>query len=138
VAKRQIREFILKLNRDYQTTVILTSHDMKDIEEICERIILIDKGVIVVDCPVDELKQSYNKTAVVKVNLNEPVLAFDIVGAIGRPEDDGLKWNFEVDKSITTTGHLVFEISKIAEISDIEIKEQAVEDIIHDIYKNGV
>jgi ABC-2 type transport system ATP-binding protein len=138
VAKRQIREFILKLNRDYQTTVILTSHDMKDIEEICNRIILIDKGVIVVDCPVDELKNTYNKTAVVKVNLNNPVEEFNIAGAKGTPEAEGIKWSFEVDKTITTTGQLVFEVSKIAEISDIEIKEQAVEDIIHDIYKNGI
>jgi ABC-2 type transport system ATP-binding protein len=138
MAKRQIREFILKLNKDYQTTVILTSHDMKDIEEICERIILIDKGVIVIDCPMPELKNSYNKTAVVKVNFNQPVMAFDIAGTSGTSELDGLKWTFLVDKNITTTGHLVFEISKLAEIADIEIKEQAVEDIIHDIYKNGV
>ena len=137
VAKRQIREFILKLNRDYQTTVILTSHDMKDIEEICGRIILIDKGGIVVDCPMAELKSSHNKTAVVKINLNQPVLRFDIPGAQGSSELDGLKWTFFVDKTVTTTGYLVFEISKCAEIADIEIKEQAVEDIIHDIYKNG-
>lgn len=138
VAKRQIREFILKLNRDYQTTVVLTSHDMKDIEEICGRIILIDKGAIVVDCPMRELKNSYNKTAVVKVNLNRPVAEFHIAGASGASELDGLKWTFLVDKGVTTTGHLVFEISKLAEIADIEIKERAVEDIIHDIYKNGV
>jgi ABC-2 type transport system ATP-binding protein len=133
VAKRQIREFILKLNRDYQTTVILTSHDMKDIEEICNRIILIDKGIIVVNCPIEELKSSYNKAAIVKVNLNKPIMAFDIKGAKGISEADGLKWSFEVDKTVITTGQLVFEISKIAEISEIEIKEQAVEDIIHDI-----
>ena len=138
VAKRQIREFILKLNADYQTTVVLTSHDMKDIEEICGRIILIDKGAIVVDCPMAELKSGYNKTAVVKVNLNQPVMQFDLAGAQGVCEPDGLQWTFTVDKRVTTTGHLVFEISKIAEIAEMEIKEQAVEDIIHDIYKNGV
>jgi len=138
VAKRQIREFILKLNHDYQTTVILTSHDMKDIEEVCNRIILIDKGLIVVDCPMNELKHSYNKSAIVKINLNVPVEEFNITGAKGTSEANGLKWNFEVDNGVTTTGHLVFEISKIAEIADIEIKEQAVEDIILDIYKNGV
>lgn len=138
VAKRQIREFILKLNHEYQTTVVLTSHDMKDIEEICDRIILIDKGVIVIDCPVKELKHSYNKMAIVKVNLNEPVRAFNITGAKGISEANGLIWSFEVDKTVITTGHLVFEISKIAEVCDIEIKELAVEDIIHDIYINGV
>ena len=138
VAKRQIREFILKLNREYKTTVILTSHDMKDIEEICERIILIDGGSIVVDCPVAELKKNYNKTAVVNIIFNEPVASLDITGAKGTPEANGLKWSFEVDKTATTTGQLVFEISKSAVISEIEIKEQAVEDIIHDIYKKGI
>jgi ABC-2 type transport system ATP-binding protein len=138
VAKRQIREFILKLIQEYQTTVILTSHDMKDIEEICERIILIDKGAIVIDCPMAELKNRYNKTAVVKVNLHQPVPEFDMAGASGTAELDGLKWTFLVDKSITSTGHLVYEISKLAEIADIEIQEQAVEDILHDMYKNGL
>lgn len=137
VAKRQIREFILKLNSAYNTTVILTSHDMKDIEEICNRIILIDKGVIVIDCPLVELRNRYNKTSIVKVNLSKPIQTFNIEGAKGIHESDGIKWSFEVDNTITTTGHLVFEISKVAEIDDLEIKEQAVEDIIHDIYING-
>ncbi|WP_038276266.1 ABC transporter ATP-binding protein [Ruminiclostridium papyrosolvens] len=134
VAKRQIREFILKLNREYKTTVILTSHDMKDIEEICERIILIDKGVIVVDCPMTNLRDSYNKTSVVTVNLLAPINEFDIPGVKGVPELNGLKWSFVVDKTVSSAGHLLFEISKIAEIADIEIKEKAIEDIIHDIY----
>jgi ABC-2 type transport system ATP-binding protein len=64
-------------------------------------------------------------------------MAFDIKGAKGISEADGLKWSFEVDKTVITTGQLVFEISKTAEISDIEIKEQAVEDIIHDIMAKG-
>lgn len=138
VAKRQIREFILRLNRDYQTTVLLTTHDMKDIEEICRRIILIDKGGIVVDCLTDELKKKYNKTAVVNVSLNRQVMSFDIAGAKASAFSDGYKWSFEVDKAVVSTGRLVFEISKLAEIAEIEIKEQAVEDIIHDIYLNGI
>jgi len=68
---------------------------MKDIEEICNRIIIIDKGVIVVDCPVDELKQSHNKTVVVKLNLNALVLGFNIAGAKGTSEAEGLKWTFD-------------------------------------------
>ena len=58
-------------SRDYGTKVILTSHDMKDIEEVCSRVILIDKGFIVLDYPVHELQPPYYKAAVVKVNLNE-------------------------------------------------------------------
>lgn len=138
VAKRQIREFILKLNHDYGTTVILTTHDMKDIEEVCGRIILIDKGTVVVDSPMEELKKRFNKAAVVSVTLNHPIKSFIIDGVNSESSSDGLKWTFKVDKTITTTGHLVFEISKTAEINEIEINEQAVEDIIHDIYQNGI
>jgi len=137
IAKRQIREFMLKLNLEYRTTVILTSHDMKDIEEICERIILIDKGAIVVDCPVADLKKVYGRTAVVNVTLNSPADELKIAGAAATRGDNGLKWSFSVDKNATTPGHLVSEISKLAEIADVEIKEQAVEDIIHDLYLQG-
>ena len=138
VAKRQIRQFIKMYNSLYQTTVILTSHDMKDIEEICERIILIDKGKIVVDCLMDNLQKEYGNTAIMHVNLNTSVKQFEIPGAVGTLEDNGYKWKFIVDKTATTTGHVVFEISKIVEILDLEIQEQAVEDIVHNIYKNGV
>lgn len=96
------------------------------------------KGEIVVDCPLEELTKKHDKMAVVKVNLNEPILNINIEGATGTSEASGLIWSFEVDKSKTTTGHLIYEISKIAEISDIEIKEQAVEDIIHEIYLRGI
>ena len=72
--------------------------------------------------------------AVNAINFN--ITKGELVGFVG-PNGAG-KWTFAVDKTITTTGHLVFEISKIAEIADMEIKEQAVEDIIHDIYKNGI
>ena len=138
VAKRQIRQFIKMYNSLYQTTVILTSHDMKDIEEICVRIILIDKGKIVVDCLMDNLQKEYGNTAIMHVNLNTSVKQFEIPGAVGTLEDNGYKWKFIVDKTATTTGHVVFEISKIVEILDLEIQEQAVEDIVHNIYKNGV
>ena len=138
VAKRQIREFIAKINRDYETTVILTSHDMKDIEELCNRIILIDKGCIAVDCPIDKLKNEYNKTALLKISINEPIFDFNINGAKGTSDISGIVWSFEVDKNTTTTGHVIYEISKLVEISDIEIQERAVEDIIHGIYVSGI
>lgn len=138
VAKRQIRQFILKLNEEHLTTVILTTHDMKDIEEVCERIILIDKGTIVVDSAMVDLKHRFNRTAIVEVSFVAPVDSIAIAGAQAKPEIGKQKWSIELDKGIMTTGHLVFELSKLTEISEIDINEQAVEDIIHDIYINGL
>ncbi|MDR3166468.1 MAG: ATP-binding cassette domain-containing protein, partial [Treponema sp.] len=115
VAKRQIREFVLTLNREYQTTVILTSHDLKDIEEICGRIILIDEGVLVIDCPTIKLKDIYNKTAVVNVLFSNPFAGFTMEGVVGLSDLGGFKWSFEINKAVTSTGHFIAEITKIIE-----------------------
>lgn len=140
VAKRQIRDFIIELNHLYGTTVILTSHDMKDIEEVCKRIIIIDKGTVIIDCPMENLQKKYSDSVVVNVRLAKDIhdLHLDMPGihTAGRHDNDSL--SFCVDKTKTSTGHLVYELSKYAEIVDIDIKEQAVEDIIHDIYLNGI
>jgi ABC-2 type transport system ATP-binding protein len=138
VAKRQIREFIIRLNKEYSTTVILTTHDMKDIEETCDRIILIDHGAIVVDSSLHELKSRYNDgMAVVKVNFSTPLKELAVDGVTGSPESDGMTWYFRLNQNFMTTGRLLYEISKKAEIAEISIKEQAIEDIIHDIYVKG-
>ncbi len=138
VAKRQIREFILKLNSENNTTVILTTHDMKDIEEICNRIILIDNGTIVVDSAMKSFREGTNRYSMLKVSFKHPVTNFDIDGTKSTISEDGHSWLFEVDRQLTTVGHVVYEISKITEIEDIEIIESAIEDIIHDIYKDGI
>ena len=140
VAKRQIRDFIIELNNLYHTTVILTSHDMKDIEEICKRIIIIDKGTVVIDCSMENLQKKYSNSVTVNIRFAKGMddLHFEMPGVhmAKRPESNSV--SFRVDKTKTSTGHLVFELSKYAEIIDIDIKEQSVEDIIHDIYLNGV
>ena len=134
VAKRQIRAFIKRLNTDYGTTVILTSHDIKDIEEVCERILLINDGVLSVDCPLAELRSRYQANSVVKVNFEKPLKNFEMAGVTATPEDDGSTWKFEIDKSVTTVGHLVYTLSKTSEITDMQAENPAVEDIIHDLY----
>ena len=135
--KRKIREFIRELNRRYQTTVILTSHDMKDIEDICERIIVIDKGTIVVDTQMDQLQKRYSKNAVVTLTIREPVENIAIDGATLKEQDEH-KLVFENAKNVLTPGQLMHKVSEIVEIEDIDIKESSVEDIIHDIYLNGL
>ena len=135
--KRKIREFIRELNRRYQTTVILTSHDMKDIEDICERIIVIDKGTIVVDTQMDQLQKRYSKNAVVTLTIREPVENIAIDGATLKEQDEH-KLVFEIAKNVLTPGQLMHKVYEIVEVEDIDIKESSVEDIIHDIYLNGL
>ena len=131
--KRKIREFIRELNRRYQTTVILTSHDMKDIEDICQRIIVIDKGTVVVDTQIDQLKARYGRNAIVTLTTREPVKDIVIDGATLKEQNEH-KLVFEIEKAVMTPGQLMHKASEIVDVEDIDIKENSVEDIIHDIY----
>lgn len=69
VAKEKIREFIKEINRERGVTVILTTHDMQDIEKICERMILIDKGTLIYDGPIEQIKERFGKLRTLVVDL---------------------------------------------------------------------
>ena len=62
VSKLAVRDFIRQLNREQNTTVILTTHDMQDIEALAKRIILIGKGKILLDGTMDDIRQDYDST----------------------------------------------------------------------------
>ena len=73
VAKKQIREFISFLNKTKKTTVILTSHDMKDIEILCERIMIIDHGKKLIDSTLKSLQEKFNQGKTMIVRFDEMV-----------------------------------------------------------------
>ncbi len=135
VAKRQIREFIVKLNQIFKTTVILTSHDMKDIEEICQRIIIIDKGEIVIDCHIEELKTDNIKKETISVEFNDVVENINIKDVISVKSNSGIKWSLSFDKTLISNGDLISHLSTLGKVSQISIKEQSIEDIVYNIYK---
>lgn len=134
--KRKIREFICELNRRYQTTVILTSHDMKDIEDICQRIIVIDNGTVVIDTQMDQLKKKYGRNSIVTLTTRDPVGEIDINGAILKEQKEH-KLVFEIEKESMTPGQLMHEVSEIVRIDDVYIQDSSVEDIIYDIYQKA-
>ena len=63
---------------------------------------------------------------------------FSVISSVALIAINLMLWRFQVNQGFMTTGHLLYEISKKAEIAEISVKEQAIEDIIHDIYINGV
>ena len=66
LVKENIRKFIKEVNKEKKTTVILTTHDLKDIEDVCDRIILIDKGKIIYDGEKEKFKETYGKHIIVE------------------------------------------------------------------------
>jgi ABC-2 type transport system ATP-binding protein len=141
IAKKQIRNFIKELNNKYNTTIVLTSHDMQDIEMLCNRILVINCGKIVVDEEVKDLKHMYNQDIKIKIDFNEPV-------TLSKLEIENLKcecidkkgyiWQFTLLNNTQELTMCLNKIVSIGTIEKIEILEKNVEEIISEIYDKEI
>ena len=135
--KENIRQFIKDINKEKKTTVILTTHDLKDIEDVCDRIILLDKGQIIYDGEKQKFKDTYGKyvTAEFIINSKNKNIS-NLNGAIILEETEkSLKIKFMHNE--TTIVKLMNEISNYCQIEDIHVKEAELEDILKEIYKGA-
>lgn len=139
VVKKQIRQFIREIRNTRGITVILTTHDMKDIEEICDRIIMIDKGRVMLDMPVDEVKGKLggsNYTLIVDFEDEPPgEITIDNTTIVAK---EGPRWTFSFQREEITASELISRLSSVSTIRDISIREPDIEDIIRDIYTEKI
>jgi ABC-2 type transport system ATP-binding protein len=135
-AKTRIRMFLKELNQLEQKTILLTTHDMDDIEELCKQIIVINHGQKIYDGTLEDLRAHYPLPNVLEVEFNGRVneQAF--------PEstsyDSSLnKAEISFDKSVTRPLELIKKFGESGEIRDIQITQPKIEDIIGQIYEDG-
>ena len=138
LVKENIRKFIKDINKEKNTTVILTTHDLKDIEEVCDRIILIDKGSIIYDGDKEKFKDKYGKHIIAEFIIeqkNENITLateqeeFEII----EESDDRIKVKFNHENS--TIMNIVECISKYCNIKDMHMQEEGLEEILKEIYR---
>lgn len=135
--KENIRKFIKAINKEKKTTVILTTHDLKDIEDVCDRIILLDKGQIIYDGEKQKFKDAYGKYVIANLIVNSKQNNISNIVKLNDFEileetEDRLKIEFSHDK--ITIIKIMNEISKYCVINDIHMKETELEDILKEIY----
>ena len=133
VVKKQIREFIREINRERNVTVILTTHDMRDIEEICDRIVMIDKGKVVMDMPVSDVRGKLGGTSSLVVDFESDPKTIELPNVLVA-DQQGLRWTFSFSSKDMTAGQLISKIASKHNVLDITIKEPEIEDIIREIY----
>lgn len=135
LVKENIRKFIKDINREKKTTIILTTHDLKDIEDVCDRIILLDKGNIIYDGEKQKFKDTYGKYVIAEFIINSKNKNISNLdnATILEENEENLKVKFMHDE--TTIVKLMNEISNYCKIDDIHIKESELEDILKEIYK---
>ncbi|OQB13707.1 MAG: putative ABC transporter ATP-binding protein YbhF [Firmicutes bacterium ADurb.Bin193] len=131
--KYAIRKFIKEINEKYQTTVILTTHDLDDIQALCKRIIIINDGIIVSDSPLEELieQELGHRLLIVELSAGDfhvthPKAEITPLGS------NRLQLKFRKDE--ISAAALISDISAQYQIRDLQIKEADINDVIRQIY----
>lgn len=137
LVKDRIRKAIKELNKKYHTTIILTTHDMKDIEELCNRIIIIDKGKILYDGPISDIKYSFGneKTILIPANvgLKPDELQAHFEGIKVFSSDENIVLKFSSD-SIELDDVLLYLIN-VCHVKDFKVEDITIEDITKKLYE---
>lgn len=134
VSKYEVRQFLQETNREQGTTVLLTTHDLDDVEQLCERMLVIDKGEVLLDGRVDDFKAEYGTDRMLIVDLvtAEPPLELDNATV---DKTDGPRQWIRFDRRTTSAAALITEISNGRQLRDLTIEEPAIEDLIRKIYQ---
>jgi ABC-2 type transport system ATP-binding protein len=136
VARDAISQFIARINAERGTTIVLTTHDLAEVERLCRRIILIDHGTIVYDGNVERIKAEYGRYRTLIVHFSEPVSQPRLDGA----ELDGCDKQiarFKFDRNTQRVDRLVRQASERYGVEDVSIEEPDLESIIKHIYVRG-
>ena len=134
VSKKIVREFILKINKERKVTVILTTHDMMDIDTLAKRIILIGKGKILYDGSLKKLKIEYGSYKSILVKTNDVIKDIKLKGIISKKKVDG-GYNLIIDSNIISVSKIVNYLSKY-HITDLDIDNEQIDDIILKLYED--
>lgn len=144
VVKDNVRKAIKKLNENYGTTVILTTHDLNDIQELCSRIIIIDAGKIIYDGGLNEIKERFGYMTSIEVQTRSKT---DLKEAefIRKLDEDNIELKEDKNKLIVkfnknniSTTDMTKQLMSRLDIIDFSIIETSIEDIVKKIYKNEV
>jgi len=133
-AKHAIRQFIKEMNRLRGLTVILTTHDLDDVEQLCNRLVIVNHGKVVEDGPIDALIGKLTPRRLLVVELQQPSAdishpAAEII------KQEGLKIWYQFEKSRITAAELIAELSKKLPIQDLSVQEPDIEDAIREVYR---
>jgi ABC-2 type transport system ATP-binding protein len=134
VSKQVVRDFIKKLNKEKNTTVILTSHDMADITTLAKRIILIGKGKVLYDGNLQKLKNNYIKEKTINIETNDKI----------NTKKKGIKkvtktkngYELVINQDEITINQFINYITDKITISNIDIEEDNIDNLIVKLYQD--
>ncbi|WP_340020552.1 ATP-binding cassette domain-containing protein [Paenibacillus sp. FSL H3-0457] len=134
-AKRNIRQFLRTLNETFGKTILLTTHDMDDIEQLCSRVMVINHGQLTYDGTISSLRETIGLPTLIRVTFRGEFHIPDVVSsAIHITGVEGQIVTVEVNRKEWSTMDILKQLEHWGEIEDVEMKEPDFEDIIHRVY----
>jgi ABC-2 type transport system ATP-binding protein len=134
VSKQAVRGFLAELHQAGETTIVLTTHDLADIERLCERLVVIDHGRVVHDGSIEALHARYGSRRRIVVDLDAPLPhPPEPPGArLESVESDGLRLTYALTGA--TAGEVVARLAGVAELRDLSVVEPDIEDVVARLY----
>jgi ABC-2 type transport system ATP-binding protein len=135
VSKGRLREFLRALNDERGTTLVLTTHDLQDIEALCDRVIVIDHGTSVFDGPLAGLHEQGGSTRTLVVDLVDEAPPIEVLGAVVRRVEGPRQWlSFPAEASAAP---VVAAVAASYDVADLSIQEPDIEDVIRELYSRS-
>jgi viologen exporter family transport system ATP-binding protein len=137
VSKDGVRRFLAGLNERHGTTVLLTTHDLDDIERLCSRLLIIDHGRVIYDGGLDALRDKYGRERTLVFDLAEPSAPISARDADVVKVDGPRQW-LRFRRDDTTAAELIADVAARYQLRDLTLEEPAIEDIVRRIYVEGL
>jgi ABC-2 type transport system ATP-binding protein len=142
VAKARVREFLHRINRERGVTVLLTTHDLADVEHLCRRMMIIDHGRLIYDGGIDEIRRRFGTHRTLVIDLEQDVAldrsALPDDGSAVLEQRDGPRHRIKFDRARVNPAQLIASVAAAHEVRDVAIEEPEIEDIVRRIYEQGV
>jgi ABC-2 type transport system ATP-binding protein len=133
IAKLRIREIISMLSKEQKTTIFLTSHDVGDVEALCNRIIVINEGIVITDSSIEDIKSKYLSKKLITMYYDQDVANLKFNYEIVSREENQIK--IAVDTKTEKIGDILSYFTSIGSIADIQIESTPLEEVIREIYE---
>ncbi len=136
LSKQRLREFLVAERRAHGTTLLLTTHDMGDVERLCDRVLLVDRGRLVWDGTLAGLSRTVGAQRVLVVDLAESTADLHDVPDTRHlgSEGGGLRQRLAFDPETTTAAKVLAAVSERVEVLDLAVEEPDVEDVVRRVY----
>lgn len=132
VSKIAVRDFILERNRNHKTTVILTTHDMQDIESLTKRILLIGKGRILMDGNLEDIRKQFSTSKRITVDYSgDKIEACEGMKSISEMNQHAV---FDVELGVISVSDVITHISKQVEVIDISVEGASIDEVVAKLY----